>query len=145
MITRILVALDGSEHASRAAALAADIGQRYGAALHLVHVVPRLVVTRDLEEFARVEQTDITTACEMAARSVLVPGQTLVTVGGAKVQRTEVLTGDPAEQLLGYARDHDVDLIVLGRRGLGPIRELLIGSTALKVASLAECPVLTVR
>jgi nucleotide-binding universal stress UspA family protein len=56
-----------------------------------------------------------------------------------------VLTGDPADALLGYARDLGIDLIVMGRRGVGPIRGLLVGSVSLKVNSLAECPVLTVR
>ena len=64
--------------------------------------------------------------------------------GAARV-REDVLTGDPAEALLGYARDLGIDLIVMGRRGVGPIRGLLMGSVSLKVNSLAGCPVLTVR
>ena len=59
--------------------------------------------------------------------------------------RTEILTGDAAEQLLQYAREQAIELIVLGRRGVGQIRGLLMGSVSWKVNSLAECSVLTVR
>ena len=55
------------------------------------------------------------------------------------------MSGDAAERLLEYARVQAIDLIVLGRRGVGQIRGLLMGSVSLKVNSLAECPVLTVR
>jgi nucleotide-binding universal stress UspA family protein len=51
----------------------------------------------------------------------------------------------PAERLLGYAHDHGIDLIVMGRRGLGPMRGLLMGSVSVKASSLAECPVVTVK
>ena len=57
----------------------------------------------------------------------------------------EVLSGDAAERLLEYAREQAIDLIALGRRGVGQIRGLLMGSVSLKINSLAECPVLTVR
>lgn len=63
---------------------------------------------------------------------------------GVQDVRTQVRTGDPAEQLLGYAHDHAIDLLIMGRRGLGRIRGLLMGSVSAKVGSLAECPVVTV-
>ena len=144
----ILVALDGSEPASRALAVAADLAVRYGATLHLVHVMLRpMVVSEGLKEFARTERVDLPVAVEMSAQ-----GQSIVAAGrasaaAAEVHRlkTEVLTGDPAERLLEYAREQAVDLVVVGRRGVGQIRDLLMGSVSWKVNSLAECPVLTVR
>jgi nucleotide-binding universal stress UspA family protein len=63
----------------------------------------------------------------------------------ARSVKTEVLSGDAAERLLEYGREQAVDLIVLGRRGVGQVRGLLMGSVSWKVSSLAECPVLTVR
>jgi nucleotide-binding universal stress UspA family protein len=50
-----------------------------------------------------------------------------------------------AERLIEYASPRGIDLIVLGRRGIGQIRGLLMGSVSWKVNSLAECPVLTVK
>jgi len=144
----ILVALDGSEPASRALALAADLTVRYGATLHLVHVTSRpMVVSEGLKEFARTEGVDLPLSVEMSGlgQSIIAAGQALA--AGKKVHsvKVDVLSGDAAERLLEYAREQAIDLIALGRRGVGPIRGLLMGSVSWKVNSLAECPVLTVK
>jgi nucleotide-binding universal stress UspA family protein len=144
----ILVALDRSEPASRALAIAADLAVRYGATLHLVHVMVRpLMVSEGLKEFARTERVDLPVAVEISALGQSIVGAGQASAAGKRVHRlkTEVLTGDPAEQLLDYAREQAVDLVVVGRRGVGQIRGLLMGSVSWKVNSLAECPVLTVR
>ena len=144
----ILVALDGSEPASRALALAADLAVRYGATLHLVHVMPRpTMVSDELKEFARTEGVDLPVAVEMsgAGQSIIAAGRALAAGRGARGVTVEVLSGDAAERLLEYARVQAIDLIALGRRGVGQIRGLLMGSVSLKINSLAECPVLTVR
>ena len=142
------MALDGSEPANRALAVAADLAVRYGATLHLVHVMLRpMVVSAELKEFARTERVDLPVAVEMSAQgqSIVTAGRVSATGKGVHSVKTEVLTGDPAEQLLEYAREQAVDLVVVGRRGVGKIRGLLMGSVSWKVNSLAECPVLTVR
>ena len=144
----VLVALDGSEPATRALAVAADLAVRYGATLHLVHVMLRpMVVSEELKEFARTERVDLPVAVEMSAlgQSIVGAGQAGAAATGVHRLKTEVLTGDPAERLLEYAREQAVDLIVVGRRGVGRLRGLLMGSVSWKVNSLAECPVLTVR
>jgi nucleotide-binding universal stress UspA family protein len=144
----ILVALDGSESAGRALALAGDLAVRYGATLHLVHVVPRpMVVSEELREFARTERVDLPVAVEMSGlgQSIIAAGRAAAAAKKAHSVKTEVLSGDAAERLLEYAREQAIDLIVLGRRGIGQIRGLLMGSVSWKVNSLAECPVLTVR
>jgi nucleotide-binding universal stress UspA family protein len=147
MIGRILVAVDGSEPASRAVALGADLAVKYGAALYLVHVIARLVPSPELLEFARIERVETPVAMELmgVGQSIAAAARAAAAARGAGRVREDVLTGDPAEALLGYARDLDIDLIVMGRRGVGPIRGLLMGSVSLKVNSLAECAVLTVR
>ena len=144
----ILVALDGSEPASRALALAVDLAVRYGATLHLVHVMPRpMVVSEGLKEFARTEHVDLPVAVEMSGlgQAIIAAGRAVATGKKAHSLKAEVLSGDATERLLEYARDQAIDLIVLGRRGIGLIRGLLMGSVSWKVNSLAECPVLTVR
>jgi len=58
---------------------------------------------------------------------------------------TEVQVGEPAEEIVDYARLEQVDLIVMGSRGLSPIKELLLGSVSDKVLRTAPCPVLIAR
>jgi nucleotide-binding universal stress UspA family protein len=147
MIRKILVAIDGSEHALRAARLAADLALRYDADLHLVQVVqapPRLVLSKQLQEFAEVEKIDVPTSFDVT-RYLLGPAESIAEAAGVRKVFRDVLTGDPAERLLEHTKDKGIDLIVLGRRGLGRVSGLLMGSVSLKVNSLAECPVLTVK
>lgn len=53
--------------------------------------------------------------------------------------------GDPAEVILDAAKEHEIDLIVLGSRGLGTLSGLLIGSVSSKVNNLSECCCITVK
>lgn len=144
----ILVALDGSEPAGRALGLAADLTVRYGATLYLVHVTPRpMVVSDELKEFARTERVDLPVAVEMSGlgQSIIAAGRAMAVRKNVHNVKADVLSGDAAERLLEYAREQAIDLIVLGRRGVGQIRGLLMGSVSWKVSSLAECAVLTVK
>jgi nucleotide-binding universal stress UspA family protein len=145
MVRAILAALDGSEPAARGATLAADLAVRYGAALHLVHVINSPSVSRELMEFAELEGTDaLEVKARAATQSFLADARAQAASKGVQRLATEVLLGDPAAKLLDYARERTIDLIVLGRRGMGPIRGLLMGSVSTKVNSMAACPVLTV-
>jgi len=145
MIRAILVAVDGSEPALRAADLAAELAVRCDATLHLVQVVAPLEVTKELQEFANSERLDIASSQDVVARSLLGPAESIANAAGVRKVMRAVLTGDPAERLLDYTRDRAIDLVVLGRRGLGRIQGLLMGSVSSKVSDLAECPVLTVK
>lgn len=64
---------------------------------------------------------------------------------GVKEVLTLVEHGDPAHQILEAAARHGVDLIVMGRRGLGDLKGLLLGSVTHKVCQLATCACLTVK
>ena len=55
------------------------------------------------------------------------------------------LVGSPFLEIVTYAKSHDIDLIVMGTHGRGPIAHMLMGSVAEKVVRKAPCPVLTVR
>ena len=59
----------------------------------------------------------------------------------------EVVTrvGKPFVEIIHHARDHDVDLIVIGTHGRGAVQHALLGSVAEQVVRTSPCPVLTVR
>jgi nucleotide-binding universal stress UspA family protein len=58
---------------------------------------------------------------------------------------TEVLVGNPAEEIISFAKSWEADLIVTGRRGFGKLKSLLLGSTSNKITQHAECSCLTVK
>jgi nucleotide-binding universal stress UspA family protein len=59
--------------------------------------------------------------------------------------KIEIETGDPAQQITRYAREHECDEIVMGTRGLGTLKGLVVGSVAQKVMHLSDRPVLLVK
>jgi nucleotide-binding universal stress UspA family protein len=61
--------------------------------------------------------------------------------------RTEVLIGATSvvKEIVEYAEEHKIDLIVIGTRGISGIKKMLLGSTASGVLSYAHCPVLIVK
>jgi nucleotide-binding universal stress UspA family protein len=57
---------------------------------------------------------------------------------------TTVMDGEPAEMIANEAIREDVDLVVVGSRGHGPLASVLVGSTARKLMRTAPCPVAVV-
>jgi nucleotide-binding universal stress UspA family protein len=82
---------------------------------------------------------------ENAARKRL--DETLIDSDGSGPQtRPAVMTsGSPAYAIVDYAREYDIDLIVMGTHGRGALAQLMMGSVAERVVRIAPCPVLTVR
>jgi nucleotide-binding universal stress UspA family protein len=58
---------------------------------------------------------------------------------------TELMKGDAAANIIDYSRKENFDTIVMGRRGMGKLRELVLGSTSTKVLSHSDCTVVIVR
>ncbi|MBK9924294.1 MAG: universal stress protein [Anaerolineales bacterium] len=140
MFERILLAVDGSEHAEHAAKIAAELGQCVESAELRIVVSydpippylgePNLQLTIDtrLEEAQHVLQ-----------KAIEAVGETHLDI------HTELIEGNPADAIIDVAKTRDSDIIVMGSRGLGGLAGLLLGSTSQKVVSHAPCPVLIVR
>ncbi len=139
MFERILVAYDGSVGAKRALITAVDIAKRYGAELHAIHVeehLPKYAGTVGEVQEAKIEQN------RHAKRLLKEAAEEAAEEGVALIPASPI--GDPAKKVLEYARDNRMDLIVLGRRGLGTVQTVLFGSVSYKVLHEAKCPVLVV-
>lgn len=148
--THVLVAVDGSDHAARAAELATDIALRYDAELTLLHVMrPRpltVSVPPELEEYERLEHLHVTwaTVIESAGHRILEQAARTCAKAGARPKEI-VRTGDPAKVIATLAEQLDADLVVMGSRGLSDAKGLLLGSVSHKVMSGCDSPVLVVR
>ena len=150
MISTILVPTDGSEHAAKAVRFAADLAQKYGAHMILLHIVSDRGsgrVPEELRAYARMEHVEITERDLLrgAAEEILRRAKETADAAGAQSVETMIEDGSPAARILNRAKAGGADLIVMGSRGLGDLQGLLLGSVSHKVSHLAECTCVTVR
>lgn len=150
MFNHILVAVDGSDHANRAIDIASDLAKQNDARLTLLHVQESAgsdSVPKELERFAEIEQIRATERemVEREGRRVLEHAETQARGLGAGTCETVLEHGDAASRVVAVAKDSGVDLIVLGRRGLGDLGGLLLGSVSHKVGQAVECCCMTVK
>lgn len=175
MIKTIVVPVDGSDHARKAADLAGDIGERYEAEIVLVSVaLPAGRVPEGLRQMAEAEhlidpdrrppavegyvpgdtaaalqdsrESDLDeAAATRVAQWILNKAQQRAKERGVTTVRQRLEHGDPAEQILEVAKEEKADLIVIGSRGLSPLAGLLLGSVSHKICQLSECSCITVK
>jgi nucleotide-binding universal stress UspA family protein len=140
---RIVVGVDGSETSRHALRWAADEAKSHGSQLHVVHAweVPTLSVAVGVGPGRRTAQPE--GQHEEASRLVADVVRDVLGDEPAGDVRTSIGRGTAAGVLLDAARD--ADLLVVGSRGLGGFRGLLLGSVSSKMAAHAPCPVVIVR
>jgi nucleotide-binding universal stress UspA family protein len=149
MFKKIVVPVDGSAHANRAVDCATDLANKYGAELILLHIIASSGPARippELHEYARIEHIDAIEADMMqrVAEQILQTAEKRALGQGAMQVRTSIGVGHPAEAIVAHAKAEDADLIMMGRRGLGSVVGLLMGSVSNKVAHLSECACMTI-
>lgn len=152
MIKTILVAVDGSDHASKAVALAGEIAAKHDARLKLLYVRPPGPVPEALKHLGEIElrgSHDETPSDEAVSRKV---AQLILDRSEAEAKdlgAAEIVKilddGDPAERILARANEEETNLIVMGSRGLGGFSGLLMGSVSHKVAQMSPCSCVTVK
>ena len=145
MFKKILVAVDGSQGSHEALKMAVNLQKSYGGELLILSVYREHNLWKASVTFVYPEKTASTDdamkqyACEVAEKS-----KAYAIEQGVEQIRSFYVGGGPARKIVKFSKDHDVDLVVLGKKGLSGSRHDLLGGVAHKVTSLAECPVLTV-
>ena len=143
MFERILVAIDGSENASRAADAAIDLAKRSNAALFLITVIHNPVYADSARGDSAQQHVDKarTDAEELVKLAVSkAEGQ------GVKV-RGEIIENVPSvvDAIAEYAEEWKVELVVVGTRGLSGLKKLFLGSVSNALVARSSCSVLVVR
>jgi len=141
MFSKILVSVDGSDNSFRALDQAMFLAKTTGAGLTAMHVIespPTVYVEsqkllNDLLAKYRAESVKVLDKCKQMANKSGVSLETLIT------------EGDPASNITGYAFKEGFDLIVIGSRGLGMFKEMMLGSVSNKVLHHARCSVLIAK
>ena len=139
MFNNILLAVDGSEYSHRAIEYAKSLTELYGANLWLVHVFSNTSDLLGYEDFEKLYAKR-----KSAGQAVLDSAKKILGSTTFKVHE-ELLEGSEAEAILSTAENNQVDLIVMGTRGFGAVKGLLVGSVSRKVIHLSNCPVMVVH
>ena len=139
MFNNILLAVDGSEYSHRAIEYAKSLAERYEANLWIVHVFSH---TSDLLGYQDFEK--LYAKRKSAGQAVLDSAKKILGNIPFKVHE-ELMEGSEAEAILAVAENHQADLIVMGTRGFGAVKGMLVGSVSRKVIHLSTCPVMVVR
>jgi universal stress protein A len=142
---RILVAIDFSDGSRAAVLVAAELAERFGGSIELLHVWQPPPLRSDLMIWAENDETPLRQYGRKQAERELrqfVEGS-LPELGAGLAW--SVAEGDPASVILEYAASGRYDLVAVGTHGRTGIDHLLVGSIAEKIVRAAACPVLTVR
>ena len=139
MFKNILLAVDGSEYSHKAIEYAKSLTERYGANLWLVHVFSHTSDLLGYQDFEKLYAKRKSAGQAIIDEAQKLLGSTTFIVHG------ELLEGSEAEAILTVAENHQADLIVMGTRGFGAVKGLLVGSVSRKVIHLATCPVMVVH
>ena len=138
MVKNILVPVDGSEGSDRAIAEAVELAQACAAKVNFLYVanITQLAINACLSDA-------ILDAVTKAGNVILDRAMEMVPAGVEKEAFSE--TGSPAVIILDFADNHPTDLIVMGSRGLGVVKGVLLGSVSQYLVEQSKCPVLVVK
>ena len=138
MLKNILVPIDGSEGSDRAVAEAIKLAEVCEAKLNFLYIanINQLAINACLSDV-------VLEAVTKAGNVILDRAMQMVPSGIKKEAFSEA--GSPAVAILDFAEHSGTDLIVMGSRGLGVVKGVLLGSVSQYIVEQAKCPVLVVK
>jgi nucleotide-binding universal stress UspA family protein len=144
-LKKILLPTDFSETSLEALKYAISLSTEYGAELTILHVINEQLVTEGLSLPRIVSMDEIEK--EMHREAARQMKDFLAGAGelSGVTHRTVTLSGNPFLEIIRYAKDNQIDLIVIGTHGRSGFEHILFGSTAERVVRKAPCPVLSVK
>ncbi len=148
MYKKILVGLDGSDHALRAAEVALDIAEKFSSdELHFITVTRPYKVSPQLKTFLQAENLlgEPKYVLDDMTKEIIDEARDRAKKRNFSGIKTAVREGKPARSIVEYAKTNHIDLVVVGSRGVGEIESILIGSVSQKLSLLAPTQLLIVR
>ena len=143
-LRRILVPTDFSEHSRHALMYGVAFAEKFGAELYLLHVFQDLTVYQP--DAVLVGPPVVPPVEELTGAARLAVEKVIDELKLEKVQvHAEVREGSPVDEIVQFAQDKDIDLIVIATHGRGWLAHMLMGSISEKIVRKAPCPVMAVH
>ena len=141
MFTKILVPVDGSDNSYKALEAALVLSEKLGSNISVVNVMEQVPITHiesekllsELLEAYKKENQEILSKCSDIARQ---KGITIKAV---------LLQGNPAPVILDYSKKENFDLVIMGSRGVGKFKELILGSVSSKIVHHSPCAIMIIK
>lgn len=144
MLSRILVAVDGSPYAERALKYAVDLAKKYGSKLIIVHVILRRFYAVTPSEAGVLATTTFVKEMQAEGKAILDKAEA-VAKGEEVSYESKLASGVPADEIIKISRSEKADLIIIGSRGLSEVRAFLLGSVSDRVSHHCKVPILIVK
>ncbi|MCX7828480.1 MAG: universal stress protein [Thermanaerothrix sp.] len=146
MPKKMLVAADLSKLGESVVKYGYSLSHRLNIEATFLHVIPNYYIWRGYEPWLPPEiNQEVQQIADKKMRYFLKKAEEQLGYQDHPAHKLEILFGDPAEQIIEYAKKESMDLIVLGYKGHSTLENIIVGSTASKVARYAPCSVLIYR
>ncbi|MDW0272861.1 MAG: universal stress protein [Nitrososphaeraceae archaeon] len=141
MFTKILVPVDGSDNSYKALEAALVLSEKLGSNISVLNVMEQVPITHiesekllsELLEAYKKENQEMLSKCSDIA------SQKGITI------KTVLLQGNPAPVILDYSKKENFDLVIMGSRGMGKFKELILGSVSSKIVHHSPCAIMIIK
>lgn len=141
MYNRILVAIDGSKMSKKALKSALQIAKERYSKVGVIHVEKNVMIS---ENMTTDSIDEIYSKINQEVNGLFDEAKALANEEDLEIE-THYVMGDPAVQIVKTAEQENYQLIIMGSRGLGAIKGIVMGSVSYKVLQLSHCPVLIIK
>lgn len=145
---KILVAADGSKLSRKALDYAIRDALTDNAMLYLLYILPKDDLPKEIVRYIKDERFEGglgKLSARIVAEAVLKPLAEQARKAGVKHVHARVMRGDPAEEIVNFARENQIDMLVLGSRGRSKVGGMLLGSVSNRVCQMSGCTTVTVK
>jgi nucleotide-binding universal stress UspA family protein len=143
----IVLAVDGSEHSDRAAAFAGQLSAWSGEVVDVLHIVhePDVIPAAVMSEYSKLEHVYVSQRdlLESVGTQIVANAAQIVRSNRGTVGHEEVEVGSAPQEIADYADRVNAHSIVMGRRGLGDVQGLFLGSVSHRVGHLSHRTLIT--
>jgi nucleotide-binding universal stress UspA family protein len=140
IFSKILIAIDGSDASMDAANYAISISKQHNAELYALHVI-----RADVDLFGPHETSEFMTEMRNEGKKYMDKVRLKANEKNIQIKTEFISSTNIAGGIVDYAEENNIDLIVIGTRGLSGFKKLLLGSVATNVVTYAHCPVMVVK